>query len=94
MTFTPRRALAFALLAGCSFLLSPGAAFAQDRPPRPRRSTEGDNGDPLYYRFEFGLYGGAQFFAQKHSLRQFSDDSELSSRRRTPGCSARGSRLT
>jgi OOP family OmpA-OmpF porin len=77
MISTPRRALAFALLAGCSYLLSPAAAVAQEDPPAEETTTEGDDGGPLYYRFEFGLYGGAHFFAQKHGLREFSDVPEL-----------------
>ncbi len=69
-------------------LPSPCSRAVRSCSPRPRpslqdppaeESTEADDGGPLWYRFEFGLYGGAHFFAQKHSLRQFSDDSELSS---------------
>jgi OOP family OmpA-OmpF porin len=76
MTPTPRRALAFALLAGCLFLTSAAPVLAQDDPPTDDNPDAGDSG-PLLYRFEFGLYGGAHFFAQEHGLRQFSDDSEL-----------------
>jgi outer membrane protein OmpA-like peptidoglycan-associated protein len=53
-------------------LSSPGTAGAQEDPPS---SDDGDDEPPLY-RFEFGLYGGVHFFAQKHGLRQFSDDPE------------------
>jgi OmpA-OmpF porin, OOP family len=89
MRTSSRRSLGAALLAGAVFgsvLTGARGAAAQDLPsssPPPEAPAADDptaiGGEswPTWYRFEFGVYAGAHFFADEHHFRLFSDDSRF-----------------
>jgi OOP family OmpA-OmpF porin len=55
----------------------PSTMAPSEPAPAPAEDPTALGGEswPTWYRFEFGLYAGAHFFADEHNFRLFSDDS-------------------